>query len=95
MNILPTPRHMMPPKLNGHIKTATPDDEAVLKNNIMAYTSSMDQLDMTRLNYVLNTKNSFSDKNFTAHHCTSKPWPKTHWSRKILWPSSVRLPLPI
>lgn len=31
MNILPTPRHMMPPKLNGHIKTATPDDEAVLK----------------------------------------------------------------
>lgn len=68
MNILPTPRHMMPPKLNGHIKTATPDDEAVLKNNIMAYTSSMDQLDMTRLNYVLNTKNSFSDKNFTAHH---------------------------
>ena len=32
MNILPNPRHMMPPKLNGHIKTATPDDEAVLKN---------------------------------------------------------------
>ncbi len=68
MNILPNPRHMMPPKLNGHIKTATPDDEAVLKNDIMTYTSSMDQLDMTRLNYVLNTKNSFSDKNFTAHH---------------------------
>lgn len=66
MNIISNPRHMMPLHLNGRIKTASADDEALLKEDIMAYTSAMDQLDMARLNYVLNTKNSFKDENFTA-----------------------------
>ena len=66
MNILPNHHKTTAPQLNGRIKTANAQDAALLKENIMAYTSAMDQLDMSRLNYVLNTKNSFADENFTA-----------------------------
>lgn len=39
-----------------------------LSKNVMAYTDSMDQLDPERLHFVLNTKNSFRDEDFTARH---------------------------
>ncbi|MBS4912910.1 MAG: 2-iminoacetate synthase ThiH [Veillonella sp.] len=56
------------PELHGHIATATPADNELLEKDIMTFTSSMDKLDMSRLHYVLDTKNSFVDEAFTADH---------------------------
>lgn len=39
-----------------------------LSQNVLAYTDSMDQLDVAHLNYVLTTKDRFNDAAFTAAH---------------------------